>query len=132
MGNECKLRASTEAEIALFETETGSGADKARAAEIVHRGSADNLLSYVASQARFELTTFPLGGGCSIQLSYWDTWRQHVSEPWRICHARPAASDTYIQRRIETAHLTPCSLHDFEFGNLAKRIKHRREVSVCI
>ena len=26
----------------------------------------------MASQARFELTTFPLGGGCSIQLSYWD------------------------------------------------------------
>ncbi len=26
----------------------------------------------LASQARFELTTFPLGGGCSIQLSYWD------------------------------------------------------------
>ena len=26
----------------------------------------------LVSQARFELTTFPLGGGCSIQLSYWD------------------------------------------------------------
>lgn len=26
----------------------------------------------LASQARFELTTFPLGGGRSIQLSYWD------------------------------------------------------------
>ncbi len=29
-------------------------------------------LILLASQARFELTTFPLGGGCSIQLSYWD------------------------------------------------------------
>lgn len=28
----------------------------------------------LVSQARFELTTFPLGGGCSIQLSYWDLW----------------------------------------------------------
>ena len=29
-------------------------------------------LSYMVSQGRFELPTFPLGGGCSIQLSYWD------------------------------------------------------------
>ncbi|CAI8857479.1 hypothetical protein EMIT0P2_20406 [Pseudomonas sp. IT-P2] len=27
----------------------------------------------MVSQGRFELPTFPLGGGCSIQLSYWDT-----------------------------------------------------------
>ena len=28
--------------------------------------------NYMVSQGRFELPTFPLGGGCSIQLSYWD------------------------------------------------------------
>ena len=27
----------------------------------------------MVSQGRFERPTFPLGGGCSIQLSYWDT-----------------------------------------------------------
>lgn len=27
-------------------------------------------LNYMVSQGRFELPTFPLGGGCSIQLSY--------------------------------------------------------------
>ncbi len=32
----------------------------------------------MASQARFELTTFPLGGGCSIQLSYWDFKRGDI------------------------------------------------------
>ncbi len=26
----------------------------------------------MVSQGRFELPAFPLGGGCSIQLSYWD------------------------------------------------------------
>ncbi len=29
-------------------------------------------LNYMVSQGRFERPTFPLGGGCSIQLSYWD------------------------------------------------------------
>lgn len=29
-----------------------------------------NYLIIVVSQGRFELPTFPLGGGCSIQLSY--------------------------------------------------------------
>ena len=29
-------------------------------------------LNYMVSQAGFEPATFPLGGGCSIQLSYWD------------------------------------------------------------
>lgn len=32
----------------------------------------------MVSQGRFERPTFPLGGGCSIQLSYWDK-----------CHAYP-------------------------------------------
>jgi hypothetical protein len=30
------------------------------------------VLNYMVSQGRFERPTFPLGGGCSIQLSYWD------------------------------------------------------------
>lgn len=34
--------------------------------------SALQPLIKMVSQGRFELPTFPLGGGCSIQLSYWD------------------------------------------------------------
>lgn len=33
-------------------------------------GSFANPLFIMVSQGRFELPTFPLGGGCSIQLSY--------------------------------------------------------------
>ena len=50
----------------------------------------------MVSQGRFELPTFPLGGGCSIQLSYWDTVCQHqngrqrdgvhVNGTGRFCH----------------------------------------------
>ena len=41
-------------------------------------------LIYMVSQGRFELPTFPLGGGCSIQLSYWDT----------VARTRMGASET--------------------------------------
>lgn len=37
-----------------------------KAHQITLRGA----FKYVVSQGRFELPTFPLGGGCSIQLSY--------------------------------------------------------------
>ena len=30
----------------------------------------ERVAGYMVSQGRFELPTFPLGGGCSIQLSY--------------------------------------------------------------
>lgn len=33
-------------------------------------GNFANPLFIMVSQGRFELPTFPLGGGCSIQLSY--------------------------------------------------------------
>lgn len=60
--------------------------------------NADNpsCLIYMVSQGRFELPTFPLGGGCSIQLSYWDTIRPrrkrsamdgvHVNGRAGFCH----------------------------------------------
>lgn len=32
----------------------------------------EKLWIQLASQSRFERLTCPLGGGCSIQLSYWD------------------------------------------------------------
>ena len=40
----------------------------------------------MVSQGRFELPTFPLGGGCSIQLSYWDTSRpRRNAARWTAC-----------------------------------------------
>lgn len=50
----------------------------------------------MASQGRFERPTFPLGGGCSIQLSYWDSETagerlrqegEHVTQRFAVCHA---------------------------------------------
>lgn len=43
----------------------------------------------MASQSGLEPPTFPLGGGCSIQLSYWDITGdgRHGNGSIDICHA---------------------------------------------
>ena len=60
--------------------------------DIPHRSIAVKYLINMASQSRFERLTCPLGGGCSIHLSYWDlcvtrTAGRNLSGTGAVCHA---------------------------------------------
>ena len=83
----------------------------------------------MVSQGRFERPTFPLGGGCSIQLSYWDkchaypeglaTDGVHLNGRGWFCHVvrwhfdcRPILARTFIAS-FSMPRLSPssCKLH---------------------
>ena len=71
-------------------------------------------MTRMASQAGIEPATFPLGGGCSIQLSYWDSGA-HVNDPRHVCHAPRRLSFIPLHfARSHQAELAKCKSQALE------------------